>query len=347
MRRLSARGLVCFALTAALLGSISCGGSDSGGTGPTPDPVVVTVTPARDTLTVSTTAAFSASVTGTSNTAVSWSVQEGASAGSVSASGLFTASATPGTRHVIATSEESASGKDTAVVLVVAAPVAAITAPAAVGAGAAGLAASVPMQSGATYAWTITGGNITSGATTATVTFSAGPIGTLTLQCTVTNLAGASASSSKAIPVQSIPAIASWTSSKSIVTNGQSVTLRAVFSGGTGTVNLGVGAITSGVPVVVQPVNGVQTYTLTVAGPLGPNATSNTTVEGVQAPVVYRFAAVQRVVAVGDPALLVADFARFAPDLNDVSGSVDQGVGSIESGLLRAATRSQQTPPSP
>ena len=89
--------------------------------------------------------------------------------------------------------------------------------------------------------------------------------------------------------------------------------------------------------MIVQPVNGVQTYTLTVAGPLGPNATSNTTVEGVQAPVVYRFAAVQRVVAVGDPALLVADFARFAPDLNDVSGSVDHGVGSIESGLLRAS----------
>ena len=139
LRRFSASGFMGLAFAAALVVSISCGGSDSpGGTGPTPDPVVVVVTPARDTLTVSTAAAFSATVTGTSNTAVSWSVQEGASAGSVSPAGLFTASATPGTRHVIAASQESATGKDTAVVLVVAAPVATITAPAAVGHGGGG-----------------------------------------------------------------------------------------------------------------------------------------------------------------------------------------------------------------
>lgn len=328
MRRLSARGLVWFALTATLVVSISCGGSDSGGTGPTPDPVVVTVTPARDTLTVSTASAFSATVTGTSNTGVSWSVQEGAPGGSVSASGLFTASATPGTRHVIAASEESASGKDTAVVLVVAAPVAAITAPAVVGAGAAGLGASVPTQSGATYAWTITGGSITNGAATAAVTFSAGPIGTLTLQCTVTNLAGASASSSKAIPVQSIPAITSFTASRDTVTNGESVSLTAVFLGGTGTLNPGAAPIISGVPVVVGPITGTVTYTLTVTGALGPAVSSTLSLLGVIAPVIGRFNALQRVVAAGDVAYLQETYSQSG---SEVSGVIDHGVGPVSS----------------
>jgi len=304
--------------------AFGCGGGDSAGPGP--DPVVVTVSPARDTLTVATSATFSATVSGASNTAVSWSVQEGATAGTVSGAGLFTASASPGTRHIIAASAASSASKDTAVVLVVAAPVATITGPTAVGMGAAGLGASVPSQPGATYAWTITGGTITSGAAAATVAFNAGAIGTLTLQCTVTNLAGTAVSGSKAIAVQSIPTITSFVASRDTVTNGETVSLTAVFAGGTGTVNPGAVAISSGVPKVVGPITGSVTYTLTVTGPLGPSVNSTLPVRGVVAPVVGRFNTLQRVVAAGDVAYLQETYVQFNGEL---SGTIDHGVGSV------------------
>lgn len=51
------------------------------------------------------TSTFSATVTGTSNTAVNWSVLEGGSGGSINASGLYTAPALGGTFHVVAQSQ--------------------------------------------------------------------------------------------------------------------------------------------------------------------------------------------------------------------------------------------------
>lgn len=66
--------------------------------------VLVSVSPLSPTVVVNSTVQLTAAVTGTSNTAVTWSVQEGASGGSITPSGLFTAPATPGTYHVIATS---------------------------------------------------------------------------------------------------------------------------------------------------------------------------------------------------------------------------------------------------
>jgi hypothetical protein len=48
---------------------------------------------------------FSATVAGASNTNVNWSVEEGASGGTVDTTGSYTAPSTPGTYHVIATSQ--------------------------------------------------------------------------------------------------------------------------------------------------------------------------------------------------------------------------------------------------
>ena len=67
-------------------------------------PISVSVTPATVTLAAGTTQTFTATVTGTSNTSVSWSVQEGATGGSITSQGVYTAPATGGTYHVIATS---------------------------------------------------------------------------------------------------------------------------------------------------------------------------------------------------------------------------------------------------
>jgi hypothetical protein len=48
---------------------------------------------------------FTATVTGASNTAVTWSIQEGSPAGGTISAGLYTAPATVGTYHVVATSQ--------------------------------------------------------------------------------------------------------------------------------------------------------------------------------------------------------------------------------------------------
>jgi hypothetical protein len=80
--------------------------------------IVVNVTPATATVTTGATRQFTATVQNASNPAVTWSVQEGAAGGTVSGSGLYTAPATPGTYHVVATSVQDPTKKDTATVTV-------------------------------------------------------------------------------------------------------------------------------------------------------------------------------------------------------------------------------------
>ena len=83
-----------------------------------------------------------------------------------------------------------------------------VTTTAIVTAYATGLSASVAVQAGASYAWTITGGTITSGAGTSTVTYSAGASGTMTLSCVVTTgSAGASTPGTTAVQVVSAPGL--------------------------------------------------------------------------------------------------------------------------------------------
>jgi hypothetical protein len=64
----------------------------------------VTVTPPTATLTLRQTQIFTATVTGTANTAVTWSIQEGAAGGTITVGGVYTAPALSGTFHVVATS---------------------------------------------------------------------------------------------------------------------------------------------------------------------------------------------------------------------------------------------------
>lgn len=73
-----------------------------------PVAVQIGVSPSNTTLNMNATQAFSASVTGSSNTAVTWTVVE-ADGGSITAGGLYTAPAKLGTFHVKATSQADAS----------------------------------------------------------------------------------------------------------------------------------------------------------------------------------------------------------------------------------------------
>ncbi len=82
-----------------------------------PVAVQVSVSPANATLNMNATQAFSATVTGSSNTAVTWSVVE-PDGGSISASGLYTAPAKLGTFHVKATSQADSSRSAQATIVV-------------------------------------------------------------------------------------------------------------------------------------------------------------------------------------------------------------------------------------
>lgn len=69
-----------------------------------PVPVVVTVAPSPGAVDACRTLTFAATVTGTTDTRVTWSVQEGAAGGAITAAGVYTAPSTAGTYHVVATS---------------------------------------------------------------------------------------------------------------------------------------------------------------------------------------------------------------------------------------------------
>ncbi|WP_331346231.1 DUF4397 domain-containing protein [Cellvibrio sp. UBA7661] len=90
---------------------VACGGDDD------KDNVSISINPATATIKAGATQSFTASVTGTKNTAVSWSVVE-ANGGSVTSSGVYTAPAAAGTYHVTATSVADKKKSATATVTV-------------------------------------------------------------------------------------------------------------------------------------------------------------------------------------------------------------------------------------
>jgi len=85
--------------------------------------VQVTVSPGSVNVFTSSRQQFSAQVTGSTDLAVIWSVQEGAAGGSVDSNGLYTAPGITGTFHVVATSHANAARSGSATVTVQPAPI--------------------------------------------------------------------------------------------------------------------------------------------------------------------------------------------------------------------------------
>ncbi len=111
---------IALALTiAAAFGLWGCGGSSTSSPAPTPPPLVsVTVTPGSVTLLRDATQPFTAKVTGATNTAVTWSVEE-TSGGTIDSAGLYTPPQNgAGTFNVIATSQANSAVVGAAVVIV-------------------------------------------------------------------------------------------------------------------------------------------------------------------------------------------------------------------------------------
>jgi len=81
-------------------------------------PIGVIVTPTSATITFGQSQTFTAIVTGTANSAVTWSVQEGVTGGSITAAGVYTPPAVAGTYHVVATSQADPTQQGVATVIV-------------------------------------------------------------------------------------------------------------------------------------------------------------------------------------------------------------------------------------
>jgi hypothetical protein len=105
---------------------------------------------------------------------------------------------------------------------------------------------------------------VSPGATTTYTLTAQGPGGPATRTVTVT--------------VVPAPAVTSFSAAPPTVVPGGSSVLTALFSGGTGAVDQGIGPVQSGVGVPTGPLASSRTYTLTVTNPLGRTATSTTPV---------------------------------------------------------------------
>lgn len=98
-------------------------GFTSSATSPPPaQTVVVTISPTTSALASGATQQFTASVTGTSDVAVTWTIQEGAAGGTIGAGGLYVAPSTAGTYHVVATSHADSTTAAVSTVTVTAPP---------------------------------------------------------------------------------------------------------------------------------------------------------------------------------------------------------------------------------
>jgi hypothetical protein len=81
--------------------------------------VSVSLTPTDVLVVTNASTQFSAQVTGSTNTGVTWSVREGAEGGSITSTGTYTAPSTPGVYHVVATSDADPRASASADALVV------------------------------------------------------------------------------------------------------------------------------------------------------------------------------------------------------------------------------------
>jgi len=143
--------------------------------------------------------------------------------------------------------------------------------------------ASVNAISGGAYAWSITNGTISGQATSSTVYYTPGAVGTCTLTCKVTNAAGVSATGSASVKVIAAPTITDFIASKTSVSPGESFTLQGTFANGKGVIDQGVGSVSSATPVTVKT-DVSKYYYLTVTNLAGATVTKSLNITVTPAP---------------------------------------------------------------
>ena len=122
------------------------------------------------------------------------------------------------------------------------------------------------------------------------------------------------------------PAVITSFKPDAVILPGQSTNLTAVFSGGTGVVDGGIGPVMSGVPVSTGVVAATKNYTLTVTNEAGDAVTQIAEVEAAVTPVITSFTAPGAVVSRYTPTMLTAVFTGG-------KGVIDQSVGPVMSNM--------------
>lgn len=265
-----------------------------------------------------------------------WTISGGAiTAGAASSNVTFTAGPTGTTRLscvVINQAGTSSSAGTFACSIVTPPEVPVVTAPAFVSADQGGYAASVPAQPGCTYEWSITGGTITAGAATSTITFTASSAGVTRLSCIATNQAGTTSPvGTTSCTIVPLPSISRFSGSAPIITLGHGAILSFDFAGGDGEIDHGVGLVASGGSINVPPVADT-TYTLTVTNPAGSSIQQSVAIRVVPAPTITSFLPSSRwLVNCAQTSTLTGVFSHGW-------GVVDQGVGAVVSGVATPST---------
>jgi hypothetical protein len=258
------RRLPCL-LALCLLGFTS---ACSSGTSDPTDRIEVSIQPASVVLTTGDARAFQATALQSSQ-GVAWSVQEGGTGGTVTASGLYTAPATAGSFHVVATAVENPRKRAIADVKVVPPPtIDRFTASQTL----------VPPGTSVVLQPVFSAGTGSLdqglGPVTSAQQVTVKPPQTTTYTLSVTNEAGREVRASVTVSVLVQPRIDRFDFSPGAIAPGGSAGLMAVFSGGTGQVMPDVGLVTSGQVVQVAPA-ATTTYTLTVTSDLGQTASAS------------------------------------------------------------------------
>ncbi|MBI5423178.1 MAG: hypothetical protein HZA32_03770 [Opitutae bacterium] len=192
--------------------------------GGAPTSVTVSVSPTTKSLSTGATATFAATVFGSTNQSVTWSVVENAG-GSITSSGVYTAPAVAGTYHVKAVSAADATASAQATITVSAA-----TAPAPTIGSFTATPSTIQPGGTATLAWTVTGADSVTispdiGAVTGT-SRNVSPAATTTYTLTATNTAGSvTRTATVTVSTSTGPSIDTFTASSDSIEAGEAVTL--------------------------------------------------------------------------------------------------------------------------
>jgi hypothetical protein len=162
------------------------------------------------------------------------------------------------------------------------------------------------------------------------------PAATTTYTLTATGL-GSPVTRTVTVTVVPAPSIATFTASPAAITSGTGTRLTATFAGGTGTVDHGLGAVTTGVAVGTGTLGVSTTYLLTVTNPAGDSVTASATVTVGTAVAITGFAADHGTITAGTSATLLPAF------VNATGATVDQGIGAVASGTAVTVTPAATT----
>ena len=134
--------------------------------------------------------------------------------------------------------------------------------------------ATISAGQSSTLSWTVTGATMLTidqgvGSVLVTVLGTNSQAVTPTQTTTYTLTLNGSVSAQVTVTVVPLPSIMSFSASPSAVRSGGSATLTALFVGGTGTLDQGIGAVISGIGMSTGPMSADTTYTLTVTNAVG------------------------------------------------------------------------------